>query len=150
MIQRIQTIFLLGAMAAILGLFYLDIAVLNSKEVTLFNLNGYHLFNTSVADSNSQIWLKVAGYGLALLILITIFLFKNRKLQMKLCFINIILALGLNGLIYYLPRHHYIISTDISYQYPVLFPIVAVILLFMAYRAILKDHRLIKSLDRLR
>lgn len=152
MIQRIQTVFLLGALAAVITLFFANIAIISSKDVVMFNLNGYHLFGiSSYIPASSTLWLKITGYVLVFLILVTIFSFKNRKLQMQICLLNIFIALGLNGMIYYFPRHYNgAVTTSVAYYYSVLFPLVAVVLLFLAYRAIRKDDRLIKSLDRLR
>jgi hypothetical protein len=151
MLQRIQTVYLLGAFSVILALFFTDVAIISASGGS-FNLNGFHISHLSGNSTVSFfIWLKIFGYMLSFLILLTVFLYKNRKIQMKLCILNIFIALALLAMLYYMLKLQSLVQfSDISFQYPVLFPLVAVVLLFMAYRAILKDDRLIKSLDRLR
>ena len=86
----------------------------------------------------------------ALLVLIAIFMFKNRKLQFVLNRLNILVNLFLLGLLLYyllnLPGEVAISKKGIG----VFLPVVNVLLLVLANKAIQKDENLVKSVDRLR
>jgi hypothetical protein len=78
--------------------------------------------------------------------------YKNRDLQMKLCFINIALMLVLFAAVFY---YYNIIKSSLllinsSITVAALFPVVSIILCFLAYKTIKKDDELVKSADRLR
>jgi hypothetical protein len=87
----------------------------------------------------------------AILALITIFLFKNRKLQFVLNRLNILLNLILLGIFVYrilnLSGGTEIVSEK---GIGVILPIISIVLLVLANRAIKKDEDLVKSVDRLR
>ena len=88
----------------------------------------------------------------ALMLLINLFLFRNRKLQIRLCVYSIILEFGMIGLMYYfwvvifrqLEVDSYLIKI------PVVFPAVAIILTYLAFRGIRTDEILIRSIDKIR
>jgi hypothetical protein len=87
----------------------------------------------------------------ALLPLVVIFLYKKRGLQMRLCVVEMILLVGL---IVYLAMYLFRSGSDISdklvFSITDLFPLLAIILTFMAFKRIMKDEMLVKSLDRIR
>ena len=108
----------------------------------------------------SDVWVSYKYYySLFSLILMTMFLnvliilrYKNRDLQMKLCFINIALMLVLFAAVFY---YYNIIKSSLllinsSITVAALFPVVSIILCFLAYKTIKKDDELVKSADRLR
>jgi hypothetical protein len=79
--------------------------------------------------------------GMSLLTLIVVFLYKSRPLQASLC----VALMGL-CVIYYIA---------LAVMHPVLewfvaLPMVAILFLFLARKGILKDEKLVKSLDRIR
>jgi uncharacterized membrane protein YjgN (DUF898 family) len=79
--------------------------------------------------------------GMALLALGVVFLYKNRPFQTNLC--SVLIALGL---IYYIA---------LAIIHPVLewyaaMPMLAVLFSFLARKGIVKDEKLVKSLDRIR
>jgi hypothetical protein len=82
---------------------------------------------------------------------ITIFLFKNRKLQVRLTLINLILEIALIAAIVFvtipLTGNH---SAQILPGFRVILPVLCLILLILGYRGIKKDDELVKSYDRLR
>lgn len=86
----------------------------------------------------------------AFISLATIFLFKNRKLQMKLNLVNIILNILLIGYLAYglsnLPGGFNSSEKGIG----LLVPFLSIVLLFIANRYIQKDEKLVKSVDRFR
>ncbi len=143
MIQRIQTIYLLLSGIISGGIVFLvEIWATIKKQFFITDLFG-----------SENVFIKVIPYmyiGTAILALITIFLFKNRKLQFVLCRVNILINLILLGLLVYvslsLPGEAAVSKKGIGMFLPVL----SVVLLVFANRAIKKDEDLVKSVDRLR
>lgn len=141
MIQRLQSVWLLLA------------AICAFVTYTLI------LYSGAVADGSQKLFalgdhflLVAIIIGLGLLCLVTIFLFKNRKLQFRLSIIAIIIAIGYLILQYVsieqFKKDNAIVTG--SYHVGALLPILIVIFLIMAARGIYKDEKLVKSLDRLR
>lgn len=90
--------------------------------------------------------------ALGIIALITIFLFKNRKLQFRLTILNIVLTIGYLFLQYVMIeqfKKDSAIQTG-SYQVAAMLPLLVMIFLILAARGIYKDDKLVKSLDRLR
>jgi hypothetical protein len=147
MIQRIQSLYLLLAAGAAVGTWFLDIfkATLSDDPVPKY-------FN---AQSNFGVF--VVYMLIVALAVFSIFLFKNRKLQLKLTVLNIFLAIGATALQYLkvqdfvnsLQAGGKVISSS-TYLPGAFLPVLIIIFLFMATRGIYKDEKLIKSLDRLR
>lgn len=143
MIQRIQSIFLLLAAAALLGLFGLPFAS-TAEPVTASALFADQTYN--ILDHTALTALFIIA---AVVCLLSIFLFNNRKLQMRLSLLGIFGALAgliVAGILY---------SQDAAGQTAQLgvgfgLPVVSVILTLLAYRNIKKDEKLVKSMDRLR
>jgi uncharacterized membrane protein len=150
MIQRIQTVFLFVAFILISMLFFIPFAQLVSNDVYSLSLKGVLTPEPNEAIQQ-PIWLILMGAITSITIFICIFLYSNRKLQMKIILVSILLALGLNGLMYYITNtYKVLLNANINFSLVFVFPAVTAILLFLAYRAIKKDEDLIKSLDRIR
>lgn len=88
----------------------------------------------------------------ALLPLVTIFLFKKRLLQIRLCVVELVLLLGSVVLeVGLLLRSRAAAGAgNFAFTAADVFPLVALILTWLALRAIFKDQILVKSLDRIR
>ncbi|MBT8385472.1 MAG: DUF4293 domain-containing protein [Bacteroidia bacterium] len=144
MIQRVQTLYLILAGVISLGLIFIFSLWTNVQGVEIFALN---LFNEGL------IILKVIPILFVIsgvLSLICIFLFKNRKNQFVLNRINILINLILLGVLIY---HLLMLSgeTQVSEKgIGVFLPVVVIVLLAIANKAIKKDEDLVKSVDRLR
>lgn len=146
MIQRIQSIFLLLASGASLGLFGLPMAR------TPQPIEASTIFADAVYDLNDQVALMVL-FGLAgVLSLLGIFLFRNRPLQMKVSLSALIINLG--GLAFgafYLSQHITEAGAKaIQDGLGMYLPLIAIFFAFLAYRFIRRDEKLVKSMDRLR
>lgn len=151
MIQRIQTIFLLMAFVLTGSLFFTGFAELVSVDIYSVSLKGITSSKQPSPDLQSQYWLTILGLASAILILTIIFLYKNRKLQMNLCLLAILLLVALNVAMFLILDHFQaILAAEVKYKLYFIFPLITAILVFMAYKSIQKDDRLIKSLDRLR
>jgi hypothetical protein len=88
----------------------------------------------------------------AALLFLNIFFYKNRKLQIRICVYAIILEFGQIGLMYYfwVVLFHKLGEAEYLFRIPVLFPVLAIILTYLAFRGIRKDEILIRSIDRIR
>ena len=138
MLQRIQTVYLLIVFIAAAVLPYI---------FPLWEINGVAVkFN-----ENNQL-LYVILFGLSTVFtVISIISFKNRKQQFVLNRLNLILNLILLGLFVYR-------SLNLSGETPAVsekgigmfLPILSIVMLVLANKAIKKDEDLVKSVDRLR
>ena len=147
MIQRIQTIYIFFAAvitALLLKLNFAELAV--EGQLYVFNAKGIISDGQILFDG-----LPVMGFiGLiTLLHLVIIFLYKKRIRQIRFLAFTIILLLGLTGVMFYF-LYAAFDGAEIVFKIPIVFPVLAVILDYMAIRAIGKDEALIRSLNRIR
>jgi hypothetical protein len=161
MIQRFQTVYLF--LAALLGssMLLMTIAEFNIKDTgRFFILDVFGLkekTETIIAQPNL---LDVYPLAILLLItvaisLITIFKYKNRVQQIKLGRLNIFLYAALvAGVFFYAEKAVAAIGETgeviTNYKIAAVFPVIALVLTFMANRAIKKDEDLVRSADRIR
>lgn len=150
MLQRIQTVFLLLASAAMLVASVTPLASFAYKgDPVVFEAMGVYL-NGNLTDST---WgLFAIGAISAILALITVFMYKNRMLQIRLSIFNIVLMVG-----FYLFFGFLIWKmnpgTDLIFQkvkIGIVMPIIGIILTILAIRKIGADEALVRSLNRLR
>jgi hypothetical protein len=139
MIQRIQSIWLL--LAAVCAFLTLKVSfytghLLNDTQRQLVSLN-----------STTTIPIVVTTVAVGIAALVTIFLYKDRKMQMKIGFVTFAASILLIFLYF-----SYVNSKYAEGTYDLTAPIVIVIPLFIlfAIRGIYKDQKLVKSVDRLR
>ncbi|WP_157624598.1 DUF4293 domain-containing protein [Sunxiuqinia dokdonensis] len=147
MIQRIQTLYILFASILIGLLFALPFAEIAANDkFYLFNIQGI-MHDGVVVESGLPILLFV---GIILIIhLVAIFLFKKRIRQMRLLVFAILLMLGLFGMFYFFTFYSFK-GFEVSFKIAVVFPLIAIILDYLAIRNIGKDEALIRSIDRIR
>lgn len=129
MIQRIQTIWIFLAVLAAVFLF---------------------IVGQDVVISDSLPVLDIACVILVLVGLLSVFSYKNRKRQILLNNISIIINVLLVGVLIY-----WLLKLSGGMQIPEkgiepIFPLIAIVCLFVANIYIKKDERLVKSVDRLR
>ncbi len=151
MIQRIQTVWLLVAALLMLAMFNVDVYKLPTLDVTSMPAEVVKDYNDVKSISNNFLAIALVA-GSMLLSLVTIFLFKTRKRQIGLIWINILLLIAL---LFWL----YVGLSSFWSHYPdsggtlwigMFLPVIAFFALLLALRGIRKDEKLIKSLDRLR
>ncbi|WP_439185195.1 DUF4293 domain-containing protein [Carboxylicivirga taeanensis] len=151
MIQRIQTVYLLISGLLMGSLFFLPFAHLEAQAGELYNFMYRGLSNTDGELVIPTLALAILITVATVIPFITVFLYKKRMLQIRLCGLNMALLLGSTGMVYYLGTQlAEEISGIVSYKIMTAFPIVALILTFLALRAIGKDIALLKSMDRIR
>lgn len=140
MLQRLQSVWLL--LASLLAFTTLKLSFF-SGNILVNNAKEYQRFTAM-----SNIPLMILTVGVAFASLITIFLFKDRKLQMK---INAaILAVSLiNIVLAYLQTGNFIVN-EWTYDLTSLIYLAIPIFLIFSLRGIYKDEQLVKSVDRLR
>jgi len=132
MIQRIQTIWTFLAVLAAVFLFITGQDVIISESLPVLD----------AADA--------ACIVLVLIGLLSVFSYKNRKRQILLNNISIIINALLVGVLIY-----WLLNLSGGIQFPEkgiepIFPLIAIVCLFIANMYIKKDERLVKSVDRLR
>lgn len=155
MIQRIQTVYLLIAalLTGMLCVVPLAHGITSDAVSCSVSIWGF-VAPTPTPDSYSGSWLNLAaGFGsiiTALLALVTIFLYKRRILQKKLCHILLVLLILLC-----VAMAAYLIQTAALFEgfnlsVICIFPVIAIILVILARRGIIRDEKLVRSLDRIR
>jgi DMSO/TMAO reductase YedYZ heme-binding membrane subunit len=95
-----------------------------------------------------NIWILIVTIAMVCLAAIDIFLYKNRKLQLRLAVLGIIFSF-LN-IYLYLNAIHKFIENQGSHPISSIFAFAIPIFFFLAARGIYRDQKLVKSLDRLR
>jgi len=136
MLQRIQTVYLLIS-ALVIGGLYLWFPIIKSES-------GFIIIN------NNEPVVVGLIFGSILLTLLSILNFKKRQLQFVINRLSIILNFLLLGVFVYrsltLSGETLVSEKGIG----VLLPIISIVFLVMANKAIKKDEDLVKSVDRLR
>ena len=139
MLQRIQTIWLfLAALCAFLSFkfsFYSGTTVVSDIP---------NVFTTSTGASNLK--LIIPTTAVAVLALITVFLYKNRTMQLRLCIMGMLLE-ALLIFLYYTEVKKFISGT---YSLTALLQALIVLFFFLAAKGINADEKLIKESNRLR
>ncbi len=155
MIQRIQTLYLLfAAILMSLTLFFpLATITYGGNEIVL---KAFTIVSTG-SEIRSQLPLYL-GCMLAvptLMSIITIFLYKKRMLQLRLCVSQIVLQVGALAFIGVYCYRVYDVVSEVSkgifsLELVSILPIIAIIFTILAIRGIAKDEALVRSLDRIR
>lgn len=153
MIQRIQTLYLLIGAILYSLLFFIPLnEMLAGGHLLELSINGLVEICSDKIDPIIDLYPLLILTSVSILLLtITIFLFKNRKLQMRLSIYSTIIGLGITFLIFFYT--YQIASTNqiqMGFSIGMLIPLSSSILSFLAYRAIKKDDELVKSIDRIR
>ena len=154
MIQRIQTLYLLLISALIAVMFLLPLAWF-AGEGGVFELRAFALRSTDGQTVHTTIYLIVLLAAALLLPLVTIFLYRRRLLQIRLCCVEIVLLLGcllMEGVYYYLAHRAFADWTFHAQgiKPAIALPVVGLFFACLAAKAIFKDELLIRESDRIR
>lgn len=156
MIQRKQTLFLLAAVIVLAVCLFLPIAGISPKgmggESLLYNL-GVVTDDGGIGIDTTCLPLFVLLSVSAVLSLVNIFMYKNRKLQMSLCSVSMLFSLLWYvdyALLFFgvIPLES--VEGKIEVKFASCLPFVAIILCAMAKRGISDDEKLVKAADRIR
>lgn len=142
MIQRVQSVWLILAAAAAFLTLQFNFYTGNMLP------EGANLKQFIAINAKSDTLLLISSVATALLAAVAIFLYKDRKLQLKLVGIALVLSL-LNILLFFLQTKKFIAGEG-NYGIGAIIPLLIPIFLILAIRGIYKDNKLVKSLDRLR
>ena len=152
MIQRIQSIFLFLSLCFLVPLFFAPVAelVYETGEIFAFNLKGFYLTEAEATTMiSNQYSIMAFGILICIIHLIIIFLYRHRVLQLRFCIYNILLLTGLMFVVllvlYNVPN-----IRSVSFSMPAVFPVISIILHYLAFRGIRKDELMVQALSRLR
>lgn len=157
MLQRIQTVYLLLIVALMAAMMFMSLASIQLN-------NKFYNFDVSgiiEAGSGQMVYSTWALFALTAVItlvaMITIFLYKKRILQIRLCIFNGLLMLFFYGLfVFYYMQYGKVVEgmggteMSMSLKIALVFPLISVILDYLAIRNIGADEALVRSLERLR
>jgi peptidoglycan/LPS O-acetylase OafA/YrhL len=147
MIQRIQSLFLLLALSLSVALFFIPLYSVES----LHPINGINPAGFQHIDVTSGIIFIVLNSLTGVFSLVALFLFKNRNLQIRLCNLNmIVISIFIITIFYFNDPSRSNADLAIHYNAGCYFPLVQLLLCFLAMRSIRKDEELVRSADRLR
>lgn len=147
MIQRIQTVYLLIVTGLLITTMCLPMGFFTDSM-------GEHAFKALGADVNGAFQSTWGLFGIlmlsAIVALATIFLFKNRMLQIRMSVFNSLLLVG-----YYIAfiAFYFAFKNDANMfriGWALCLPLVSIVLNVLAIRAIGRDEVMVKAADRLR
>jgi len=154
MIQRIQSLYIsVVTCLSFLLLFNGIVSFLGADgaEYQLRYSGLFHLTGGVWQKSENLLPLTILLIFVAILSFITLFLYKFRRLQLRASVFNLLLLLGEVVMIaFYL---FYVVTKyelSIVFSIKITFPLVSAILMYLAFRGILKDELLVRSYERLR
>ncbi len=150
MLQRKQSVFLFAAFVLSVVCLCLPIGELEPAGMGIgpkvYNLfvsgNGYHDF------SACPLFVLMSLSGV--LSIVTVFLYRNRMLQSKMCVCNIFLLLA--WYVGYVVLIKKVASPDAAFHvsFALCLPMVCILLNIMARKGILNDEKLVRAADRIR
>lgn len=129
--QRIQTVFLSISAIAALAFLFAPIGIVDEQTV----------------HGKDDVVAAAIAIGIALISLFIITQFKDRKLQLRFCKLNILIACFLLGFTLFAALNNY--DTP-RYEFAIGIPVLIILSLFFAQRNVKKDDDLVKSMDRFR
>ncbi len=125
--------------------------VASVEDGAIYDVWGIHYTN---GGGESFYYHGILALLATILPVITIFLYKKRELQLRLCFVQGLFLLGLIGFgvigIYRLNTMFVNTPYVLDHSFIVTTPLIAVAFLMLAYKGILKDIMLLRNADRIR
>lgn len=157
MIQRIQSIFLLIVVIVSVLMFFVSVAEF-TVDTTVYEQTISCTYNTAAPGEclSPTYYIAAINGVIGLVALVTIFLFRNRKLQMLLGNLNMVLIVTMIVLMFLaIDKNHSALHPDLKelpmrYKLGAYLPILMIIFTFLANRFIKKDEELVRSADRIR
>ena len=152
MIQRIQTIYLLAAAVVAVVCLCLPVGTYGSGGLVVSKA-----YNLWIASPNGlrdfSVWPLFAVLAfVAAISLYAIFVYSNRIVQARFCMFGMLLLLGWYILFFVLSRFVTVGegATEFTPSLTCALPVVSMVLIFLARRAILADEKLVRAADRIR
>jgi hypothetical protein len=161
MLQRIQSVYLAGVAAISIALFFLPLGAITGSLNPQPDGNAAswlfmvpYIEMAGAPGKRVDVWnyvLMVLDAVAGILTVMAIFSFKDRKKQLQLCRITLILICLFTAAAFWfedsLRREA---GGNLTYLFGSYLPVIQLILVYMADRAIKKDEELVRSSDRLR
>jgi len=152
MIQRIQSLYLLLITALLIAVLFLPFGVFQTPD-TMYEYTAFSIKQAAVGSLYAMpVWvLAVISVVSATLAFVTIFFYKKRKVQVRLCFWNLLLMV-----LFYFAYAIFLVTAmndlnaGFAVGYGLFLPLIAIILDYLTVLAIRKDEALVKSWDRIR
>lgn len=160
MIQRIQSLYLLVVLVAYALLFFFPVASFTTTDF-------YHAFSITAISSRplnpdpsvikgfyyagSTLPLIILVCALATAVLVTIFLFRKRILQIRITAILLLVHIALiAAMFYYADSIEKQVTAKAVYEAGAYIALIPLVFLVLANRAVRKDEKLVRSADRIR
>lgn len=124
-------------------------------EGSEFGLYAFALKDAAGATLHSTVYLGILLSLSAVLPLVTIFLYRRRMLQIRLCVVEMVLLVGsavMEGIYYYLGCR---VISELPFhtqglQATIALPVVSLLFAWLGVRAIFRDELLVRGADRIR
>lgn len=154
MIQRIQTLYLLVVSALMAVVLFVPLAWF-AGDGGEFRLHAFALRSLDGAAVQPTVYLGVLVAAACVLPFVTIFLFRRRLLQIRLCVVEAVLLIGaavMEGSYYYLGCR---VFSGLAFHMQgmraaIALPVVCLVFVWLAARAIFRDEVLVRAADRIR
>ena len=165
MIQRVQTLFLLGVaicMGLVIAYYIWGELIPDQNRVVTFTAFSIDVIDTNgtiqdksddtIVESRSVWYVGALAILSVITSLVSLFMFKNRLNQMKLGALNSLFMVATLGFCYYLINSTESVFPEVqgSTQPGFFLPMAGLLLNMIANRFIRKDEKLVKSVDRIR
>ena len=154
MIQRIQTLYLLIVAGLMSVTLFTRLAWFGGSGEE-FSLYAFALKDAEGGVLHSTVYLGILLSLSTLLPLVTLFLYKRRMLQIRLCVVEMVFLVGsalMEGIYYYLGSR--VVSEMAMHSQgmraTIVLPLVCLLFVWLAVRAIFRDELLVRSVDRIR
>jgi hypothetical protein len=151
MIQRIQSVYLLLVTALLTSNIFLPIASFVDSKGVAYPLTPLHVAFPEAGLNYTPLGQLALLILSALIAFATIFLYKNRKLQIRMSVFNLLIMAGFYSVV--LVSVIFLKSSSkavLSPSFGLCLPLIAMILNYLAIRAIRKDDAMVKAADRIR
>lgn len=154
MIQRIQSLYLLIVTALMAVTLFSRLAWFGGDGGE-FGLYAFALKSTEGEVLHSTVYLGILLVLATLLPLVTIFLYRRRMLQIRLCVVEMVLLVGsavMEGIYYFLSSR---VVSELAFhtqgvRAAIALPVVCLLFAWLAVRAIFRDELLVRGADRIR
>lgn len=153
MIQRIQSLYMmLAALAASLVFVFSFGEILVTQGTYVLTAFDIHLVNAEKEEIIRTLLLPMILTAVVILgSVAAIFLYSNRKMQLRVVQLVMLVDAGLLGAVFYYQKEtEELAGAMMHYNFGVVMPIIALIFLILATRGISKDEELVRSTERLR
>lgn len=154
MIQRIQSLYLL-VIAALMAVTLFAPLAWFSSDAGMFELTAFSLRTVEGEVVQPTMYMGIVLALACIVPLVTIFLFRNRLLQIRLCAVEIVLLLGsavMEGVYYFLSRRVFADQVFHAQGFKpwIILPLVCLLFAYLAVRAIFRDEMLVRAAERIR